>query len=1738
MGFSVIMLFFSLAFFSYSISDLSLAEEGEELEDEENLWMINLDDYVVLTWVANTVEYLTALYLYVDDPYSATSVVLRYDSWLNALVLNSSIDANALGIWYNDFWEWVVWSVFVWWSGNKLYMNTIGILDEYWDWTGSRNWKNDSAVVIWWERNTAGQAWSVVVWWRDVSIGATQGLAVVWSDNVWVNNSAVTVVLWGKNVYFGAWAWHWFYAWYNLHWGYSNFLIWSWIDAQSAQHYSLNLGNTFAWSSAASWLAIKGWGLWWQRWFYVNSENGLWLNTSTPRLTFDARSWWPLKLKRSRWILDKEMVFTDDGSRILCDDEKKSGKFRWTVVYVQLLDDDDQFVTAWFCWCNGKAWTPLSNDTVTQYVCTNINSWDRKENCLGAEKLHNVITHTGTEWYQRWDEEANGWSWDWIKLNWTFWWVPGLLSWMQRECVYSCKVWYHPDTKSPQGWFTWDCVPCTTIKNWTFISPWTWLDDCQFACNAWYKYNWWVAPNERANKWCAPCNYWEWTTWMNQSIMCERCEYPIWISARLKNSDWSPMKFYSWSMWDAVAKTWTWEPYFRGFTNFSRNWKYGCDFDCASWFIYSFGWSEWSNTCTECWTGTYSDWWKSTSCSSCRNKPMWSISFSWTDISWKFHSSQNNIIEEKDVAWYTSKWLTWAMSCEWTCNPTIWLVKVKEWDNWRCKCPEGTHLESLGGKAQCVSNKMDVVCAWELWEYAIRGPHIFTWAVWNGSWTNFAWEQKYWTYSDVDDPSKLKACEWTCPHWYQRDEGSNNCRPILVGECKFNWTHISSDYTSAFWDNPNNLCSKAVAGWNINVRKVYINYYDDKKGTDKEHQFQYYPQTSHPRSQPTSPTTNKIKYLVSWTCEWFEYDPKFSASCYAYWDWPEAEGKCDNDRRSDWKANSSCATDFTNCNDYKSCPPIRNESTSSDWHWKTWVCPWVYGWKQSKLCHSCDDGYSWKNEGENGQGKCIADKADWVCVNPPENDDNMSFGAKKYVIPFDSDKNEYTPETMPYVLKASTEDLAPCEYACNTWYTWWYAWQKCMPLAEPHDCKDYPTNTDHIIFWPKTYSWVFTEWGYVVLTKTIFTYVGDEKTDNLSACEFMCDGWFYWDGDSCEGYDPVEVPPKCGSVSEDCPIFTACDTSKSACQTSCNEECYEDNVCEDCVDNCDENDENYSGCIAEFNECVSGYNACLSTRSTCIGICDSTCSCSNVCDWKCGSCEDYIEVYDENACTGGYLDGKVERESANKYKWSCSSNNKDKDWNDYKVTISCGQDAPEYYYCDDYHYEFGNAHPIGKRFFTSEPSTTANVLYANDWEAAWKSCSFACNEWFSLIDGKCKMCKQWVMKEVNGEFVCVEMTSKCPPDSTYNEENNTCTQYWNCKRWNNFDNSLPEHAIIPGFTDEPDPIAYFRPLWGGTAEYRRCYDDPLKAKANTCSFTCAPGFICSEWWYDAKCIDKTVWPFSCASSVHINNDSAYILKNPTVNTKTENYLFTYFEYIDKRFDSQDEFESYAKGVWTFKWEWCYYSCKSWYFYATSAPNSPYKGCYTSEEMNAYECAKTPNAWWYIEYTLKPKKTGQDWTYFENYADYEKGKSEWCAWTCETWSTAYNIDWKTVCLKKCPEGKYFSASSFYLGWCYSCAEWTVPNKDDLLAGIVPKSCRDICWEFPGTFYSKTLWACVESTPIDDPSNPNNPNNPNNPDPWNNNGNNWADIAAKSCESRWLKSVYISPHWYCILWTPEE
>ncbi len=1103
-GISFVMLFLSFSLFSYSISNLSLAEDGAE--DEEDLWMINLDDYVVLTWVANTVEYLTALYLYADDPYSSTSVVLRYDAWLNALVINSSINANAMGIWYKDFlsvktnrerqyWysdfnEWIAWSVFVWWSGNKLDKTMIGSYNEYWDYVSSLNWRNDSAVIVWGEGNTASQAWTVIIWWSDVSLKAKY-LTIVWSNDVGVDNSSDSVVLWGKGVRFGAWAWHWFYAWNNLRWGYDNYLIWSWIDTHAKWHYSQNLRQTFAWSTVASWLQIK-WDLGWYEWFYVNTENGLWLNTSTPRVSFDIKSWGPLKLWKFKWVNGYNLMVYKDDQKLLCNEGvdmwNLTQKYRWTVVYVE-LKDNGKFIGAWFCWCNGMDWTPMSNDTLTQYVCTNYNANDRTQNCLGKEWLNNVVLHKGTEWLQRWDEEANGWIWGWVKLNWTFWWVPGLLEWSQRECVYSCKVWYHPGVKSPQGWFTWDCKACTKPYHSVFISPWTWYDDCQFVCEAWYKYNWWTS--NRETEWCTACKYWEWTTWMNQALMCDRCEYPIWVSASLKNSDWTYMKFYSWSMWNSTTKTWTRESYFAWFTSFGTKWKYSCNYDCSPGYIYSFNWTKWWNFCTECKIGTYSPGWQYSweawgGCAKCTNKSDKSISFSWKDFNWVL---QTWTIAADDVSWYTSKWKG-TNNCEWTCNPIIWLVK--DWDS--CRCPDGSHLELLGAQPRCISNEAEIGCSWgPLSSLALRGsPYKKIWGTAN--WYNFTWNLAYWTYTP--NSSDLWEAQFSCPTDYSKD--GYKCKTPLYGECgSINWTSQKS-----INENSSSLCSK---GTKADYTEVEIKYFGDGNN------FQFFPLNTI--------QTNKNKYLVTWTCKWKDNKPEYSASCYAYKKWTSKPGKCPkNSRDTNGKALIKCETDFSVCSKDKSCPPIQNTGFTKyvdlrnefkvdvvkgndENNWKHWSCPWVFWW-ESEDCHSCDEWTSWSRSGQ----WCTKDTIIIKCKNPPENWNNINSWASQYRSDFSEKDDAYNPWQKDWERLDPDYDplkLGACQYKCKKnfhryegecvadpqpWTMCNVDWEKWKPTTDEEKCAEGTASTVTLDS-NYNYTWTCANWN---------------KTINCSVASFSC----------------------------------------------------------------------------------------------------------------------------------------------------------------------------------------------------------------------------------------------------------------------------------------------------------------------------------------------------------------------------------------------------------------------------------------------------------------------------------------------------------------------------------------------------------------------------------------------------------------------------------------------------------
>jgi len=411
--------------------------------------------------------------------------------------------------------------VFVGWTKNRIYYSSEWIYNEYEDQIWSQNAKDDSAVVIWWYNNRPGALWSVIIWWENGDVHFFNS-TMIGSKNssLWGHHS---VALWAVDSSLNVQDWSSLLIGTNNHGDKFTFLIGSWINTHWWAHWSMAVWSVFVWSDDEEWFPIHGWGLWGQAWFYVNAENGFWLNTSTPRLMFDFRSAWPLKIIESEgWITDRILVISE-GNGIECTLSYEWAEYwwyAWTVAYVKANG------AAWFCGCNGYKWVPLSYDAVTQYVCADQSVKSKK--CEWRENINwaTVIFHTGTEWLQRWDEELNDWAWDWFYPNWTFGWIPSILTWWARECVYYCNVWYHPWELAAQGWMTGSCIACTPILHGQHISPGTWMDDCDFACDWWYKYDPWSTGYDTK---CVSCPNWEWSLPLNQETNCKnviyQCEY-------------------------------------------------------------------------------------------------------------------------------------------------------------------------------------------------------------------------------------------------------------------------------------------------------------------------------------------------------------------------------------------------------------------------------------------------------------------------------------------------------------------------------------------------------------------------------------------------------------------------------------------------------------------------------------------------------------------------------------------------------------------------------------------------------------------------------------------------------------------------------------------------------------------------------------------------------------------------------------------------------------------------------------------------------------------------------------------------------------------------------------------------------------------------------------------------------------------------------------------------------------
>ncbi len=1030
----LVFLCLSVLFFSYTVTQFWFAQTEPEWEPN---YLVDWD-YIVVTWVANTVEYLTSLYLYVTDPKSSTSVNMRYDPELNALLINSSINANAMGIWYNTFWEWVVWSVMVWWSWNVLSMRGQEVLDDYWDYTWTRNGKNDSAVAIWWVKNSASSAWGVIIWWRNSTVHYTD------STMIWGVDSSLawhrSVALWSRKSSLNAQDWNSIDMWYNNHWDKYTFLIWSWINTHWGWHYSTAVRDAFAYSPGNSGFALHGWNLWWQPWFYVNVKNGFWLNTSTPRLTFDFRSAGPLRVIRALWVQNNTMQFTEWGADgITCPDEVIVEKYRWTVAYVQ---------TGWiwaFCWCNGKVWMPMSSDANEQALCAESKVDARVCEGEGSFDKKSVIFHEETKGKPRWDEDANGWRWEWINLSWTYMWVPSLNSVEERECSYTCAVWYHPNHKSAKWWFTGNCIACSELLHWTYISPGTGVNDCEFACHWWYKYNKW-AETEAGR--CTSCANWEWTETGNQAMLCNQCEVPVWISAKSLLLTWW-LVFTWWVMWNWT--TWTWEPYFRAFTSPSTIGEYGCDFQCASWYMYSYNGTEAGNKCIECEVWTFSPWWTypwdNWSCAACTNREQSNISFSYKSADGK--SSYSYTIAAKDASWYTTKWTNWSESCEWICNPKIWFVKA--WKS--CKCPDDSHLELIGGQPRCISNTADLVCTGTLWSYAIKWASLAKWvSAWTLEWNNWEARKMSWTYVNTT-PDKLGACEWTCPKDYTRD--GNDCKPPVVGECwRSNWKLVDSLSTS----NMTDLCYSTnwVSGFTLLSNEIEINYFVD--GVFQFHHGYYaYP----------------AKYLAIWTCNWYNNDPKYSASCFAYVKWEAINGQCWPEYIGD-EVQPKCKYTPNNCIEGKNCPPymedkrpktiaveLRDNITP---HWWTRKCPGTFWWNVA-MCNFCDKDYSWWTTKKG----CTKTKIITNCFWTRPSIDNANINDGPYDNIFDDSLSGwlgwYVPWKLFYTrLEDGSPTNNPCEYACSEGYYRCNGYNNCY---EKPECMDYvyedEENTGHYI---------------------------------------------------------------------------------------------------------------------------------------------------------------------------------------------------------------------------------------------------------------------------------------------------------------------------------------------------------------------------------------------------------------------------------------------------------------------------------------------------------------------------------------------------------------------------------------------------------------------------------------------------------------------------------------------------
>ena len=935
---------------------------------------------IVVTWVSNVTEYLTSLVLYTDDSMSNTAVVLKYDADLNALIIDGAINADALSIWswnqINGSGNAILW-------GEK---NTIA------------NSNSNYSAIVWWKWNTINWSkltWSVIVWWEKNALKNVNpnSLIIGWYLNTW-DAWGYQIFLWGTWSKNTSSAKYFIVLWAGGSTVSSNSIL-MWGNIQAAKDSSHIYNNIFVWSDTWTFTPNQS------KAFYVNASEGFWLNTNSPKLKLDLKKSGVLYIKQSNQISSSNQVLW-----LKCGTDVK-----WTIAYIK------NWNSAWLCGCNGDSWVPLSIDPVTQYACAKAGSaWTT--NCLWNPL--NAIPKT-SNWKLRWYPDGNNWSWEWKYPNWTY---GGVESWIggDRECVYTCKVWYAPRTGdtsinwNPVGWFTWSCVQCTEIENrdkWR--SAGSWVDDCGFSCKAWYKY-------DQQSRTCTICSIGEWTKADNQSWSCSRCEMPK-GTANVSSNSWT---------W-GILKDGT--PYFGNFVSVWTWWnKNNCKFTCWSWFVVSYK-NNANNACVQCEVWKYSAWWSLTTCSSCTNWPD-PIHY-WVKQS---KETRQGYIVSTGFFSYTSS--SDQNNCDWECNSGYHFKNY--WGVCRCSDIYTMHVEW----GRCIHNSRYSSCWWiNPWENTILWSNV-VFQTWGWIWNDFSWNDlPEWSYVSPEDYESqwqsLKNCQWTCPNEDYTVVNTTSERRCIAPPV---WKCGSYGGRDDIWKNvnlasvsPNLLCDMSVstaATTPLYLEKDTNNYDYDEEGNVLR-----------------SWLSVEIKWIRSRTCKWYEWKAKYSTLCTAIVKWDKKPWVCDyNPSKSYFDSTSSyqwmCVSTWFVAT-WHAVIRWTNWINSFLDKWVTWECPWEY-WGDWIRCWTCNTDYVFHT----GSQLCYSKTR---VVNCETWEKPSSWGVWciywtwKYTQTLNTEKTtfEYEPiEKWEYISSSVTQNGgwdSTCKFTCNKWYhKYWTTTKTCV----------------------------------------------------------------------------------------------------------------------------------------------------------------------------------------------------------------------------------------------------------------------------------------------------------------------------------------------------------------------------------------------------------------------------------------------------------------------------------------------------------------------------------------------------------------------------------------------------------------------------------------------------------------------------------------------------------------------